>query len=215
MIDKIIQEVKHKGADIAKIVDISKLSFEENRGYKSAILIVIGLPKEYIIKQKNYKVGKIDKSIYSNAEKQVDCMGEWLEDYLITKGHKAFAQSEKNILKHGYYDESIKCTVLPNKKIANMAGIGWIGKNNLICTEEYGSAICMCSVLTDIEYLQDDSSLLQSKCEECDVCKNICPTGAISGVEWEKATHRDEILDVHRCIQCLKCMIECPNTYGN
>jgi len=50
------------------------------------------------------------------------------------------------------------------------------------------------------------------KCGDCNVCKDICPTGAIYGSTWEPGMNRDFIIDVYHCDGCLKCLVNCPWT---
>jgi len=41
---------------------------------------------------------------------------------------------------------------MPQKTIATRAGLGWIGKTALLITPQFGSAIRLNSVLTDMEF---------------------------------------------------------------
>lgn len=118
-------------------------------------------------------------------------------------------QSENGIDSRGEYEEKTKSSILPHKKIATMSGLGWIGKNNLLITEKYGAAFSMCSVLTDMPLNTTKAEIISSRCEKCNLCVNICPVGAIQGKEWKSGISRDEILDVHQCITCLKCLAGC------
>jgi epoxyqueuosine reductase QueG len=81
----------------------------------------------------------LDYSELSEKEHRADELAEWTADFIIEKGYKAFAQSERNLISHGFYDEATKTTPLPHKTIAVLAGFGWIGKSNLLVTQEYGS----------------------------------------------------------------------------
>jgi len=66
---------------------------------------------------------------------------------------------------------------LSHKLVASMAGLGWIGRNNLLVTPEWGARVRLVTVLTDIPLLVD-KPLLQD-CGNCTKCLNICPAGAI------------------------------------
>ena len=146
MMNELISKLNTRGANFVKVVDISMLSAKENRGYSVAILIGIVLSPSYIFRLSKENI--IDHSEFGEKEHRADELAEWTADFIIAKGYKAFAQSERNLI-HGFYDETTKTTPLPHKKIAILAGLGWIGKNNLLVTQEYGSALCMCTVLTN------------------------------------------------------------------
>jgi len=209
MLNELIFELKTRGADFVKVVDISMFSAKENRGYSVALFIGIVLSPSYIFRLSKENI--LDYSEFSETENRADELAQWMADFIITKGYKAYAQSERNLL-HGYFDEITKTTQLPHKTIATLAGLGWIGKNNLLVTQEYGSALCMCSVLTNIPLPTENQKIIMPKCGECNVCKDICPTGVIHGVTWEIGMSRDLIVDVYHCECCLKCLANCPWT---
>lgn len=68
---------------------------------------------------------------------------------------------------------------LPERYIAFQCGIGFIGKNNMIITEKYGSYVFLGEIITDIKIEADTP--LESKCGSCNLCKTSCPTGALLG----------------------------------
>lgn len=212
MLNELTSELNTRGAVFVKPVDISMLSLKENRGYSVGILIAIALSPNYISDVFKSRDKIVDKTIFTKTEKNVDNLGEWAANFIISKGYKAFAQSERNLLKNGFYNELTKSTPLPHKKIATIGGLGWIGKNNLLSTQQYGSALCMCSVLVNAPIHTENMPIIMSKCGECTICKKICPTGAIHGSTWDIDTHRDRIIDVNKCIGCLKCLSNCPWT---
>ncbi|MBI5098391.1 MAG: epoxyqueuosine reductase [Nitrospirae bacterium] len=76
---------------------------------------------------------------------------------------------------------------LSHKMIALRAGIGWIGRNNLLVNPVVGSKIRIATVLTDMP-LQTDKPL-ERDCGTCKRCIEICPVSAIkeSQMEWNKA----------------------------
>ncbi|GAA0182212.1 epoxyqueuosine reductase [Clostridium sediminicola] len=210
MFKELISKLNTNGANFIKVVDISMLSEKENQGYSVALLIGIALSQSYIFRLSKENV--IDKSEFTRKENAADKLAEWAADFIIAKGYKAFAQSERNLALNGFYDKNSKSTPLPHKKIAILSGLGWIGKNNLLVTEEYGSAFCMCSMLTNAPFLTENRAIVVPKCGECTVCKDICPTGAIHDSIWERDMNRDLIVDVYHCETCLKCLANCPWT---
>jgi len=66
---------------------------------------------------------------------------------------------------------------LSHKKIAYMSGLGWIGRNNLLVTPEYGAQVRLVTILTDLKLPQ--KKLLKFGCGDCFDCMPVCPTGAI------------------------------------
>lgn len=66
---------------------------------------------------------------------------------------------------------------LPERYIAKLCGIGFVGKNNMIITEKYGSYVFLGEIITNIPIEEDKP--MECKCEGCDLCQKSCPTGAI------------------------------------
>ncbi len=76
---------------------------------------------------------------------------------------------------------------LSHKMIALRAGIGWIGRNNLLVHPEFGSEIRLATVLTDALLTTDNSA--EKDCGNCRKCIEVCPVSAIkeSHKDWDKA----------------------------
>lgn len=67
---------------------------------------------------------------------------------------------------------------LSHKEVARRAGLGWIGRNNLLVTPEAGSRVRLVTILTDLELRTD--SPLELNCGICRKCVELCPAGAIA-----------------------------------
>ena len=197
--------VVNHGVDEYRIVDISKLSKAENRGLSRAILLVGTLPKEYVRRLR----GQVDYSIFSETEHRMDHLADELAYRIRKTGYQAISQSEKSIIERQEFYIEEKATPLPHKKIAVLSGLGWIGKNNLLVTEKYGCALCMCTLLTDMPLEVVSEKIQEVQCGNCQACKKICPAHVIKGTKWTVSTVRDEIVDVYKCETCLKCMAYC------
>lgn len=63
--------------------------------------------------------------------------------------------------------------------VAQRAGLGFIGKNGLLITEEYGSYVYLGEIITNIPFEKDLP--MESQCGECSKCIDFCPTGALLG----------------------------------
>jgi epoxyqueuosine reductase QueG len=64
--------------------------------------------------------------------------------------------------------------------LAARAGLGWIGKNGLLISPEHGTRNGIGTVLTDA-VLAHDRPLERACPEECFLCVESCPVGAIDG----------------------------------
>ena len=89
-------------------------------------------------------------------------------------------------------------TPLPHKTVATRAGLGWIGKNCLLVTPEYGSAVRLSSLLTDAPLLTA-VPVNESRCGGCRVCVDSCPARALTGRLWRVGVEREEIFHKEPC----------------
>jgi epoxyqueuosine reductase len=78
---------------------------------------------------------------------------------------------------------------------AEKAGLGYIGKNGMLISRQYGSWIILSEILTDLELEFDDQyAVNHGRCSTCRQCIDSCPTGAIVA---------DGVVDATRCISYL------------
>jgi len=223
--NEILVELKERGADIIRFVGLADMPKERTLGLDKAILFCTALSMEYIQKtlRNDFQID-YDNDEYLRKEEQIENLADWLSYYLREKGYNAHSQSAKNNKKCGYIESAYidpdvqeGISILPQKSIARIAGLGFIGKNNLFITKEYGCAFVMCSVLTDAPLITENHSIVQSSCGACDACVNACPANALLGNEWTINGGRENVVDVSKCCCPLRCMFSCPWTlkYAN
>jgi epoxyqueuosine reductase len=68
--------------------------------------------------------------------------------------------------------------VFSHKHAGVAAGLGWIGRNNLLVTPQFGSQVRLVSVLTDAPL--HCSQPLDQDCGSCRACLDVCPCEAIA-----------------------------------
>jgi epoxyqueuosine reductase len=101
---------------------------------------------------------------------------------------------------------------LSHRSVAVAAGLGWMGRSNLLVTPSLGSAVRLVTVLTDAPLAA--ASTVASGCGSCVACRSICPAGAIGESSrnfkrWDcfdqlKELSRQRNLGVYLCGLCQK-----------
>lgn len=183
----------------------------------NGISLVLKLPKEaiYMVKNEDYENywncfhGKVDElsDIALKGEK-----------YIKNLGYDAFALT----MDRNECDMEKLLSILPYKTIATKSGLGWIGRSALFVTPEYGSAVVLGGILTDMP-LEFEKAITDSQCDECENCQKACPVNAINPQKWNNRLNRNDIIDIDACFEyimdqyknglgCTKCMSECKLT---
>ncbi len=219
--EEIREKLIEKGASVVGYADLSALPEDARRAYQYGIIIGVALSPEIVIGIKDGPTLEY-YSEYNRLNTLLDQLDEYAAELLREKGFDALPKVQSIV----EIDEKSRQTELPHKTVATRAGIGWIGKCALLVTEEYGSAIRISSVLTNA-VLDVGEPINTTRCGTCDVCKNICPAGAVTGNSWEVHIDREELYDAHACRNtalarsgkvgvnkslCGLCILSCPWT---
>ena len=112
------------------------------------------------------------------------------------------------IIKEGYDAKSIPASdisskdklagELSHKLIANLAGLGWIGKSCLLITPEYGPRLRWASILTNLP-VPYCKNMLKSRCGNCSLCVENCPVSAFKNRKFIKNEPRELRYDAYKC----------------
>lgn len=100
-----------------------------------------------------------------------------------------------------------------HKEVGYLAGLGWRGKNNLLVNKNYGSAIRLVTVLTDLSLTP--STVVEEDCGSCTLCQTHCPAGAIkdSPGKFDRDACCGKVKEFSRKIGvgiCGLCLGHCP-----
>ena len=169
-----------QGADLVGIGNLTELPANSRGNLPIGICIAV-----------KYPGAVINGIVNLPTQEYYDCYNK-INSHLYSL--TAFAA---NLLEDWGYKASTH-TGLPHKTVATRAGVGWVGKSNLLVTESYGSAIRLASVLTDAP-LTAAAPINESNCGACTICSDVCPAGALSGKLWDNTLQSDEILDTSKC----------------
>lgn len=202
----------------------SKVGYANVEGLASEIIdlpngisLVLKLPKEamQLVKDEDYE------DYWRCFHGKVAELGEIAlkgEGYIKNLGYDAFALT----MNRNECDMKKLLSILPYKTIATKSGLGWIGRSALFVTPEYGPAVVLGAILTDMP-LKFGEPITDSNCDDCTNCQEACPVDAINPQKWNDRLNREDIIDIDACFEyimdqykaglgCTKCMSECRLT---
>ncbi len=183
--------------------DIPDTGFEVNSIILMALYHPFSANIEFIYQGKKYHAKSLVRSEFEKSR-------QYLRDFL-------------NL----YHFHLIETHNLPLKRLAVQSGLAIYGRNNITYVEELGSNISYLSFYSDIPCEKDEwrEQVVAKICNNCKICINACPTGAIRKdrflIDNQKClSAMNEVAgefpdwlpnEVHHTLyDCLRCQERCP-----
>ena len=214
--DEVEKYLLELGASKVGYADVDGLA-SELIDLPNGISLVLKLPKKAMQLVKDEDYDAYWKCFHAKVAElsQIALNGE---EYIKNLGYDAFALT----MTRNECDMKKLLSILPYKTIATKSGLGWIGRSALFVTPEYGSAVVLGAILTDMP-LEFSEPVTDSRCDECTNCQEACPVDAINPQKWNDRLNREDIIDIDACFEyimdqykaglgCTKCMSECRLT---
>ena len=117
--------------------------------------------------------------------------------FLKARGHRTLAIPPDSDRKKGTFISKLY-SLFNHKMAATSAGLGWIGKNGLLISADYGPRLSLATVLTDAR-IGPDAPMEYGLCGDCILCMQYCPSRAITGAEWSRSTPFVELVRLGSC----------------
>lgn len=183
--------LRQNGADLVGIANMDGVA---NCNYRFGVSVAIAVPKNIIVDLQTAPTKEYHAMYYTYNSRlnEIVVAGE---RFLQDKGYEAYAQTTDRV----QVNEK-KISKIPHKTVATRAGLGWIGKNCLLVTPEYGPAIRLSSLLTNAPLICDEA-ITESRCGKCNLCVRKCPAQALHGALWKTGMAREKIVDVEKCYE--------------
>lgn len=199
MYEKELEKIlKEAGADLVGFSSLGENRSPEHLEYGYAVTIVRKLSRA-VIKTINSAPTMEYFQHYRATNARLDSIALDAVSFIENAGYLALpvAASQSTPDKKDEYRG-----IFPHKTGAVLSGLGFIGKNGLLITE-YGSAVRLASVLTDMP-LSAQKEIKPCLCGDCQICKNACPAGAITGELYVNGAERSTIFDAKKCSEHMK-----------
>ena len=199
MYEKELEKIlKEAGADLVGFSSLGENRSPEHPEYGYAVTIVRKLSRA-VIKTINGAPTMEYFQHYRATNARLDSIALDAVSFIENAGYLALpvAASQSTPDKKDEYRG-----IFPHKTGAVLSGLGFIGKNGLLITE-YGSAVRLASVFTDMP-LSAQKEIKPCLCGDCQICKNACPAGAITGELYVNGAERSTIFDAKKCSEHMK-----------
>ena len=109
--------------------------------------------------------------------------------YILQDKLKRLARGIEELTANVEYKGMVDTGALVDTAVARRAGIGFIGKNGLVISKEFGSYMFLGELITNLELEPDQP--VDYDCGDCNRCVEACPTSCLLG---------DSTMDARRCL---------------
>ncbi|UUM61395.1 tRNA epoxyqueuosine(34) reductase QueG [Streptococcus suis] len=147
---------------------------------KTIISIAVAYPRHLPVKpvKTQHKRGKITPN-------------SWGLDYhyILQDKLERLARGIEQLTEGLEYKAMVDTGALVDTAVARRAGIGFIGKNGLVISKEFGSYMFLGELVTNLDIEPDHP--VDYDCGDCNRCVEACPTSCLIG---------DSTMDARRCL---------------
>lgn len=150
--------------DFSGEVSLSGLSTGISFGYRLSDVVVDGIA-DHPTRTYQYH--------YRQVNLLLDQIGLRIASVIQARGWRAFPVPSSQVVNWENLTGHIS-----HKVIGRLAGLGWIGRNNLLVNPRHGARVRYASVLTDLVLPADTP--IEDDCGDCSRCVTACPGGAIA-----------------------------------
>ena len=109
--------------------------------------------------------------------------------YILQDKLERLARGIEELTADFEYKGMVDTGALVDTAVARRAGIGFIGKNGLVISKEFGSYMFLGELITNLELEPDQP--VDYDCGDCNRCIEACPTSCLLG---------DSTMDARRCL---------------
>ncbi len=149
----------------------------------------------------------------------------WSEDQISGKSFHyldSILEARCYKIKEFLLEQSYKSRVIPYKpglylkEAAALAGIGPIGKNNLLLTEKFGPQVRLRALVSEAPLSTGIPIRKSEYCKDCELCVEVCPVDALEGGKYNRESCLTynlanlNHLSKFSAIWCNKCIEACP-----
>ncbi|NSW83696.1 MAG: epoxyqueuosine reductase [Syntrophothermus sp.] len=216
----VIDRAAKWGASLVGFADVEHNEVEmvvelKNQGWKRAVVMAQQLSRG-IVDTITDRPTALYAGHYALVNQKLDILALEVASFLQDLGWRALPVPASAVV-----SEETLSSYLSHRAVAAAAGLGWIGKNQLLITPEYGPRVRLVTVLTDAPLKA--GSPIKERCGKCTRCIDACPVKAIKDTDLA-LRDREAHLNVHECNQhlwdwqgelgyrvCGVCMRVCPH----
>lgn len=181
MMERVLKLARQSGADLAGWAAIDRgelelyslLSPEDAKRYRSALVVAMSHQPEAFVDPPALPTEAYDQD-YRRLNAELNKLVSALESFLNEEGITCRAVPSSQTL-----DTMHQRGLVSHRALAQRAGLGVRGRNNLLVTLPHRSHLRLASVLTKMRVPHAPEMIVPYPCVECNKCREVCPARAL------------------------------------
>jgi len=135
--------------------------------------------RSVIVAAMNYAVADADAVPVGPSHGEVARFARGTDYHRVIRGRlRLLAEELRQLAPEARCRATADSAPMMERDFAQLAGLGWCGKNTTLITEQFGSWVVLGTLITTAE-LTPDAPMADSRCGSCRACLDACPTGAL------------------------------------